>query len=91
MNNIVAIIEHKWNVGTDRVNSVNLIGMKKVTETSKEKSFKKQESVGLTLAKVNKQDLEKERVTISKTKYPYISGFTKDMVLEMCVAYQLSR
>ena len=55
-------------------NRVNLIGIKKVTETSKEKSFKKQESVGMMLAKVNKQDLEKERVTISKTKYPYISG-----------------
>ena len=66
-------------------NRVNLIGIKKVTETSKEKSFKKQESVGMMLEKVNKQDLEKERVTISKTKYPYISGFTKDMVLEMLI------
>ena len=63
MNNIVATIEHKWNVGTDRVNSVNLIGMKKVTETSKEKSFKKQESVGMMHEKVNKQDLKKERVS----------------------------
>ena len=68
---------------SELTNRVNLIGIKKVTETSKEKSFKKQESVGMMLAKVNKQDLEKERVTISKTKYPYISGFTKDMVLDV--------
>ena len=76
---------------SELTNIVNLIVIKKVTETSKEKSFKKQESVGMTLAKVKEQDLKRKgtremmlakvkgNTFKSKTKYPYISGLIIDL------------
>ena len=52
-------LDREMSKQTSSVN--NLIVIKKGTETSNIKKFKKQESVGLTLAKVKGQDLKKER------------------------------